>query len=138
MDNNTQTGENTNTSQGNTPQSEGRTFTQEDVNRIVQERLAKERNKSAQNPDLDKREEDLKKRENKIVCAERLSEKGYPKEILDILDTSDPDKFMENVEKLSSLGGIRSKDSKPIPMVVSGTPGPANKKDAELRKAFRL
>ena len=62
MDNNTQTGENTNTSQGNTPQSEGRTFTQEDVNRIVQERLAKERNKSAQNPDLDKREEDLKKR----------------------------------------------------------------------------
>lgn len=142
MDNiNTQTGENTNTQQnGEGTQTEEKTFSQEDVNRIVQERLAKERNKNnAQSPDLDKREQELVKRENRITCAERLNEKQYPAELLDILDTSDPDKFMEDVKKLETIGGIRPKNSKPIPFVSSSTPGPLREtEDENLRDAFGL
>lgn len=80
-----------------------RTFTQEEVNRIVSERLARERAKSepiAENQGA----EDLAKRESNFTCNEWLSEKGYPDNVksglLATFDTSDADKFKENSEKL--------------------------------------
>ncbi|MDO5540871.1 MAG: hypothetical protein Q4F83_12520 [Eubacteriales bacterium] len=123
------------TGEGTAAQAE-RTFTQEDVNRIVQERLAKERNRSGQS--FEEREQDLIRRENRMTCAERLSEKKYPKELLDILDTSDADRFMENVEKLAGLG-ICSADMPPIPRVVSITRGlDQSLYDGNFRQAFGL
>lgn len=112
-----------------------KTFTQEEVNRIVQERLAKERNRSGQS--MEDREKDLLRRENRMTCAERLTEKQYPKDLLDILDTSDADKFMQNVEKLTQLG-LRSPDMPPTPRVVSVTPGIGESSDKEFRQAFKL
>lgn len=123
------------TGEGTAPQEE-RTFTQEEVNRIVQERLAKEKNRSGQT--LEERERDLVQRENRMTCAERLAEKKYPKELLEILDTSDADKFMENVEKLAGIG-LHPADAKPIPRMVAVTPGPNYAAyDADFRQAFGL
>lgn len=53
-----------------------KTFTQEDVNRIVQERLAKEKSKNNGDADFAKREQELAQRELHMSAKEMLSEKG--------------------------------------------------------------
>ncbi len=106
MENNT----NNNAQNSATTQPEGngapggeRTFTQEEVNRIVSERLARERAKTEPTEE-EKRLADLKARESKITCNEYLAATGYSKEVsagmLEMFDTSDAEKFKKNVEKL--------------------------------------
>lgn len=85
-----------------TPEAEGgqggeRTFTQEEVNRIVQDRLTKERSKQGSPSE---REAALTAREARLTCREYLLEAEAPSVYLDVLDTSDPERFRENVEKL--------------------------------------
>lgn len=53
---------------------QGKTFIQEDVNRIVQERLAKEKGKS--NEDLEKRAAELDRRERRMNAIQKLRENG--------------------------------------------------------------
>ena len=50
-----------------------KTFTQEDVNRIVGERLAKEKAKNSGEADLAKREQELAQRELHMTAKELLS-----------------------------------------------------------------
>ena len=80
-------------------QGESRTFTQEEVNRIVADRLARERAKAEPSP-ADEREQALKAREAKLDCREYLGAQGYPAALLDALDSSDTAKFKASVEKL--------------------------------------
>lgn len=68
----------------------GKTFTQEEVNRIVSDRLARERDKL---PKDDEREKALKAREARLDCRDYLDSKKYPAAILDVLDCSDVEKF---------------------------------------------
>lgn len=87
-----------------TPEASGgqggeRTFTQEEVNRIVADRLARERAKSEPSP-ADEREQALKAREAKLDCREYLDAQGYPAALLDVLDSSDTARFKASVEKL--------------------------------------
>ena len=87
-----------------TPEASGgqgseRTFTQEEVNRIVADRLARERAKAEPSP-ADEREQALKAREAKLDCREYLDTQGYPAALLDVLDSSDAAKFKASVEKL--------------------------------------
>ena len=87
-----------------TPEASGgqggeRTFTQEEVNRIVADRLARERAKSEPSP-ADEREQALKAREAKLDCREYLDAQGYPAALLDVLDSSDTAKFKASVDKL--------------------------------------
>lgn len=118
--------ENTNTNQNTeqqpettpTPEASGgqgeKLFTQEDVNRIVSERLARERTKAEPSPE-DAREADLKAREARMDCREYLSDKKYPAELLDILPTGDAEAFKASADKLAALfqgsakpaGGVR-------------------------------
>lgn len=89
-----------------TPGDEGgqggeKSFTQEEVNRIVQERLAKERAK-LENPT--EREKELAARESLLSCKEHLMESAAPSVFLDVLDTGDPDKFKTALEKLRKAG----------------------------------
>lgn len=91
---------------------EGRTFTQEEVNRIVSERLQREREKALPTA-ADQREADLQAREARLSCREFVAEKGYPAGLLDILDTSDFGRFQASLEKLDKLLGLPSKDRKP-------------------------
>lgn len=79
-----------------------KTFTQEEVNNIVQERLARERAKTEPSP-LDLREKELVARESAMTCREYIAEKNYPKELLDLFDTTDQEAFQKNVEKMAEL-----------------------------------
>lgn len=66
-----------------------KTFTQEDVNRIVGERLAKEKAKNSGEADFAKREQELARRELHMTAKELLSEKGLPVQIVDALNCAD-------------------------------------------------
>ena len=76
----------------------GKTFTQDDVNRIVSERLAKERTKAE--PKEDEREQALKARESRMDCREYIVDKKYPAVLLDILDTGNATGFKAAADKL--------------------------------------
>lgn len=83
---------------------DGARFTQEDVNRIVSERLAKEREKAAEErmkiDPIEQREKELAAREAAVSCKEYIAEKNYPAGLLEVLDTSDTDKFKAQADKL--------------------------------------
>lgn len=80
-----------------------RTFTQEEVNRIVSERLSRERAKTEPTEE-EKRLAAISARESKIACQEFLNSKGYPESVsrgmLEMFDTADSKQFEKNVEKL--------------------------------------
>lgn len=96
-----------------TPEASGgeKLFTQADLDRIIGERLQRERDK-AQPSAADQRESDLRARESKLDCREFVTEKGYPAALLDVLDTSDFEKFQAAVCKLDEIVGLPSKDRK--------------------------
>jgi len=127
-----------------TPEASGdqggaRTFTQEEVNRIVSERLARDRADRAAAPSpADDRERDLKAREARLDCREYLSSKGHPAELLDILDTSDVDKFKASADRLRELFGAqatRGKDKPDIVLPPSSSGGGLADRLAEAFKA---
>ena len=68
-----------------------KTFSQEDVNRIVQERLAKDRAKASE--DISKKEKELADREFRLNSRQKLIDRGYPESILDALNCSSEDAF---------------------------------------------
>ena len=79
----------TQTQQDPTPGAKGgRTFTQDDVNRIVSERLAHEREKLQASAKDTEREKALAAREARLDCREYLDAQGYPAALLDVLDGS--------------------------------------------------
>lgn len=93
-----------NDQQMTTPTSEengGRMFTQEDVNRIVGERLARAKKDAG----LADQEQALGAREARLDCREYLVAHNHPAELLDILDSSDVEAFKANVEKIQKLFG---------------------------------
>jgi len=116
---------------------EGRTFTQDDVNRIVGERLAKEKAKYEQM--LQQKEQELNRRELTLKAKELLSSKGLPLDLLEAINYSDE----ETLSKSISI--IEKTFKKEEPVKVVGTP-PNNtgisvngKSVADpIRKAFGL
>lgn len=85
--------------------SSGKTFTQEEVNKIVSDRLARERAKQELQQDpaaeqLAQREKDLTARENRMTCKEYVADMGLDAVLMDIFDTSDAKQFQDSVEKL--------------------------------------
>lgn len=89
----------------------GKMFTQEEVNRIVSDRLNREREKLTQQPKEDEREKALREREqalaareSKAKCQDYLAEinmsKKYQQDFLEALDTTDFDKFKAAVDRL--------------------------------------
>lgn len=87
-----------------------RTFTQDEVNRIVSKRLKEERDKLTAQPKeteeekaMKARESDLKARESRLDCRDYLESENLPGELLDILDTSDVEKFKATAGKLADL-----------------------------------
>lgn len=145
----------TNTEQPNTqtPEASGgqgvKMFTQDEVNRIVSERLAREREKLTQQPQEDEREKALREREkaleareNRAACQDYLDslpvKDKYKTALLEALDTSDAEKFKATAEKLIDTIGLRietktvgAQTAKP-PMNVAGTSF-----DAQIAAAFK-
>lgn len=96
-----------------TPEASGgqgeKMFTQDEVNRIVSDRLAREREKAEPKEDeretaLRAREKAVEAKETKHKCADYLAEinmsEKYRADFLDVLDTSDFDKFKAIVDRL--------------------------------------
>lgn len=101
------------TIEGETKKNNGKLFTQDEVNEIVKKRLMREKGKeerkgagdgiTEREKSIEEREVLVSARENRVACFEFANEKGYPKKLLEILDTSDPEKFREQAEKLTEL-----------------------------------
>ena len=90
----------------------GKTFTQEDVNRIVSERLALHTGDS-------EREAALNAREAKLTCREYLLQKNYPAKLLELLDTSDAARFQAAADAMAmSFPGILTPEA---PLYRAGT-----------------
>lgn len=84
------------------PQGTGeRTFTQDDVNRIVQDRLAKDREKASK--ELGEREQELLQREFRLNSRQKLIDRGYPENILDALNCSSEEAFNKALDIIDSL-----------------------------------
>lgn len=81
-----------------------RKFTQDEVNRIVKERLQRERSKAGaeQTEQLTAKAAELAARESRLACKEYLLDSGYPQKLLDIIDTSDPEEFKRKAADAAS------------------------------------
>lgn len=109
-----------------------RKFSQEEVNKIVTERLARERAKGEPSP-MDEREQALKARESRLDCRDYLNSEGLPSDLLDLLDTSDVEAFKKKVQQLNGIVGLPSKN-RPIPHFT--VPSWNNVKGDKIRDAF--
>lgn len=105
-------------------ESGGRTFTQDEVNRIVSDRLAREREKLSGQAKKDEREKALEAREARLDCREYLDTQGYPAALLDVLDSSDTAKFKTAVENLvKAFPAIAPQQQKQPPTLSGFRPG---------------
>ena len=88
------------------PEQTGKTFTQEEVNRIVSDRLARDREKRT--AELDEREKAVKARELAVIAVEKLTAAGLPKEMAGVLKYDDEKTLDEAIAKISSMKGFDS------------------------------
>lgn len=84
-----------------------KTFTQEDVNRIVQDRLAKDRAKSSE--EMSKKEQELAQREFRLNGRQKLLDRGYPESLMDALNCSSEEAFTKALDIIDGL--IKSKEA---------------------------
>lgn len=81
-------------------------FTQEEVNKIVSDRLNKERQRTVQRQNenaLDARESELSARENLLTCRDFIDENKYNPKLLELFNTLDAEAFKESINKLFEL-----------------------------------
>ena len=92
----------------------GRLFTQEEVNSIVKDRLQRDREKRKpeQAAALEARTAELNARESRLDCKAFLLESGYPEKLLDIIDTSDIEKFKSKAAEAAAAFGSRRSGSR--------------------------
>lgn len=79
---------------------QGKTFTQDDVNRIVQDRLSKERAKTESG--YIEKEKELARREFLLDARKELSDRGYPDSIMEALNAADKDTFKKSLDILDA------------------------------------
>lgn len=115
---------------GKEPGSETRTFTQDEVNRIVQERLA--RVKAPGEPSA--KELELQQRENTLYIREQIIEKGLPSELCESLKGLDKETADKCIEIISPYV---NKAAEPIHNPVRRTNGTGTSGDA-IRRAMGL
>lgn len=106
---NTAQQENNTQPEGNGPA--GKMFTQEEVNNIVRERLNRVKAGAAEQDErataldereaaVQQREQAMQQKESRAACEDHCKAKGYDTAFLDLLDTSDPERFTALVDKL--------------------------------------
>ena len=93
-----------------TPAEKGdnKTFTQDDVNRIVQDRLAKDRAKAAE--ELSKKEQELAQREFRLNSRQKVIDRGYPESLIDALNCTSDEAFNKALDAIDSLIKERTPD----------------------------
>lgn len=78
-----------------------KTFTQDDLNRIIQDRLAKDREKASK--ELDEREKELARREFRLNSRQKLIDRGYPESIMDALNCSSEAAFDKALDIIDDM-----------------------------------
>ncbi len=113
-----------------------RTFTQDDVNRIVQERLAKEKGKG--NEELDKRAAELDKRERRMNAIDELRKNSLPEYLVDALNMETEEAFQQSMEAIKKMKGESTESTGQV--IGRGNPiGTVTKGDfGDLHSAFGL
>lgn len=119
----------------------GRTFTQEEVNRIVADRLAKERAKASKSvdPETDHREQELTAREQILECRDYLETQNkhygtnYPVELVSLFGAMDLPQFKD---KLHEFERIVERMADPNKEQRRSDPRPTS--DSLFREAFGL
>lgn len=98
-----------------------RTFSQADVDRIVQNRLAEEKKKYSAEADssFKEREKALNERESRLLAREKLMDAGLPADLIDTVNYSSPETLEKSIATLK--GHISTKDS-PKPMFTRSIP----------------
>lgn len=122
-----------------------KTFTQDDVNRIVQERLAKEKAKNSGEADFAKREQELAQRELYMTAKELLSEKGLPVQLFDALNCTDKETMEKSISTIETVFNEYKANATSNIKFKGFQPGSGNKMpdagdvgDLEIRKAMGL
>ena len=83
-------------------QAEEKLFTQSEVNEIVKKRLARVKDLGSEEQ-VSITDHDLTARSNRLDCKEYLLNNGLSTALLDVIDTSNKDAFIEKVEALSGI-----------------------------------
>lgn len=132
---------------GKDTQMEVKTFSQDEVNEIVEKRLIRERRKYASIPGLDpkeveiaEREQTLVERELKFNARETFKENGLPMEFLELLDYTNKDSCDKAIELVQAAFAAnvqtevekRLRGGAPLKRAPSGEPS------ADIRGAFGL
>lgn len=122
----------------------GKLFTQEEVNEIIRNRLARKKEEAAGT------EEEIKKRveeataekvaelsalESKLSCRSYLLDNGLSEELLDVLDTSDPEAFKTNAEKM--IKAVKSSGKTYSAPLGSGEPTITGKIPNEFSRGYK-
>ena len=89
-------------------QAGGKTFSQDDVNRIVHERLARDREKASE--EVSKKEQELADREFRLNSRQKLIDRGYPESIMEALNCSSEEAFNKALDALDGLMKERGAD----------------------------
>ncbi len=101
-----------------------RMFTQTEVNEIVKRRLERAKTGPREPSEAEKRETAVTARENRMDCREYLADNNLPRELLDVIDTSDPNEFKRKAETVVSvLGGGQARRVAPLFSSESAGPG---------------
>lgn len=112
-----------------------RTFTQDEVNKIVSERLSREREKTeaalTEANGIKTRETEITKRENALQCKEYIQEQKLPRELLDIFSTDNAEEFKGHIELLRPF--LKSSDTNDRP----GTTGAATPNNSPCTNSMR-
>lgn len=118
-----------------------KTFTQEEVNRIISERLAKEKGKAS--ADLESRAAELDARERKLKAMELLAENNLDKSLIDAINMSSDEQLHNSINILKTINqgaagtgsaaGVRIGTGNPI-----GTVGKNESSSDDVRKAMGL
>ncbi|NJP41489.1 hypothetical protein HCH52_10565 [Oscillospiraceae bacterium HV4-5-C5C] len=104
-----------------------RQFTQEEVDRIIADRLKRVNEDTIiqKNTELTERQAaieaeaaELEQRENLLACRSFLIDKSYSQELLDIIDTTNPKEFMRKADIVYSL----TASQRPAPLLKSTEP----------------
>lgn len=95
--------------------SDEKKFSQREVNEIIRIRLERERAKQQpkepteaelMQQEAEQKQRELDARESRLTCKAYLMDSGYPSELLDVLDTSDPETFKDRA--LTVMGMIQA------------------------------
>lgn len=133
-------------------QEEQKLFTQEELTKIVQSRLARAKLDAESSADFRKREDDLNRRELALDAREALADAGLPKELVSAINCTDRETMLKSIKTLQAVYGSAGSSSDArhtgqdahryrISTGVSNTTnggGHRKNDDADIRKAMGL